>query len=98
LPFDGLARVRTLLDDAASSPVVEASARVDEPIVQPHQELCVVLNYADHARGCGVEKLVLVHRGPGLEGGESEERALEEVSAIYDGEVVLANELDVLDL
>lgn len=55
MPFDGLARVRTLLDDAASLPVVEASARVDEPIVQSHEESCIVLNYADHARGCGME-------------------------------------------
>ena len=50
------------------------------------------------ARDAGVEKLILVHRGPGLEGTESEQRALADVSAIFDGEVVLADELDVLDI
>lgn len=50
------------------------------------------------ARDAEVEKLVLVHRGPGLEGNESEARAREDVAAIYDGEVVFADELDVLDL
>ena len=49
-------------------------------------------------RDAGVEKLVLVHRGPGLEGAESEQQALANVSAIFGGEVVLANELDVLDI
>ena len=50
------------------------------------------------ARDAGVEKLVLVHRGPGLEGAESEQQALADVSAIFPGEVVFANELDVLDI
>ena len=50
------------------------------------------------ARDAGVEKLILVHRGPGLEGTESEERARADVSAIYQGEVVFADELDVLDI
>lgn len=50
------------------------------------------------AQAAGVEKLVLVHRGPGLEGSESEQRALVDASAIFDGEIILADELDVLDL
>ncbi len=50
------------------------------------------------ARDAEVEKLVLVHRGPGLEGAESEARARADVAAVYDGEVVFADELDVLDL
>jgi ribonuclease BN (tRNA processing enzyme) len=50
------------------------------------------------ARDAGVEKLILVHRGPGLEGDESVERALADVIALYDGEVVFADELDVLDI
>jgi len=53
---------------------------------------------AEMALAAGVEKLVLVHRGPGLEGAESEARALADVTAIFDGEVILADELDVLDL
>ncbi|MDH3250854.1 MAG: MBL fold metallo-hydrolase [Acidimicrobiia bacterium] len=50
------------------------------------------------ARDANVEKLILVHRGPGLEGDESVERALADVTAIYDGDVVFADELDVLDI
>ena len=50
------------------------------------------------ARDAGVEKLILVHRGPGLEGTEAEERALADVTAIYEGEVLFADELDVIDL
>lgn len=52
---DGLARVRTLLADPASLPVVEASVRVGAPIARPHQVLCIGLNYADHARESGME-------------------------------------------
>jgi len=59
---------------------------------------CGTVGAALMARDAEVEKLVMVHRGPGLEGSESEERAMEEVTAIYDGEVVFADELDVLDL
>lgn len=50
------------------------------------------------ARDAEVKKLVLVHRGPGLEGTASEQQALADVKAIFDGEVVLADELDVLDI
>ena len=50
------------------------------------------------ARDAGVEKLILVHRGPGLEGEESEARARADIGEIFDGEVVLADELDVIDL
>jgi ribonuclease BN (tRNA processing enzyme) len=53
---------------------------------------------AEMARDAGVEKLILVHRGPGLEGTESEQRAMADVGAIYDGEVILADELDVIDI
>ena len=59
---------------------------------------CGTVGAAQMAREAEVEKLVLVHRGPGLEGGESEARALEDVSKIYDGEVVFADELDIVDL
>lgn len=56
------------------------------------------LGAAVMARDAGVEKLILVHRGPALEGEESEARALADVSAIFDGEVVLADELDVVEI
>lgn len=51
---DGLARLRALLDDAASLPMVETSVRVGAPIARPHQVLCIGLNYADHARESGM--------------------------------------------
>lgn len=51
---DGLARLRVLLDDAASLPMVETSVRVGAPIARPHQVLCIGLNYADHARESGM--------------------------------------------
>ncbi|MDE0138982.1 MAG: MBL fold metallo-hydrolase [bacterium] len=50
------------------------------------------------AREAEVGKLILVHRGPGLEGEESEARARSDVEGIYDGEVILADELDVIDI
>lgn len=56
------------------------------------------LGAARMARDAGVEKLVLVHRGPSLEPADSAERALHDVSSVFDGEVVFADELDVLDL
>lgn len=59
---------------------------------------CGTVGAAQMAREAEVEKLVLVHRGPGLEGTDSEARALEDVSKIYDGEVLFADELDVIDV
>jgi ribonuclease Z len=50
------------------------------------------------AQEAGVERLVLVHRGPGLEGSDSESRAFADMSAIFDGELILADELDVIDI
>ena len=59
---------------------------------------CGTIGAARMAAEAQVEKLVLVHRGPSLESEESAARALADVSAIFDGEIVLADELDVLDL
>ncbi len=53
---------------------------------------------AHMARRAGVEKLILVHRGPGLEGRESEEKARSDVQEVFEGEVTLADELDVVDI
>lgn len=50
------------------------------------------------ARDAGVERLVLVHRGPALESDDSKGRAMDDVRRIYDGEILLADELDVLEL
>jgi ribonuclease Z len=72
---------------------------------QAHMEIdgespgqCGTLGAAEMARRAGVDKLVLVHRGPGLEGDQSEAQALADVKSIYAGEVILADELDVIDL
>lgn len=59
---------------------------------------CGTTGAAAMAAQAGVEKLVLVHRGPGLEGSESERKALADVQALFDGEVILADELDVIDV
>ena len=50
------------------------------------------------ARDARVERLVLVHRGPRLEGAESECRVLAAVARAFDGDVVLVDELDIIDL
>lgn len=59
---------------------------------------CGTTGAAEMAQRAGVEKLVLVHRGPSLESPESEQRAFADITDIYDGEVIFADELDVLDL
>lgn len=56
------------------------------------------LGAARMARDAGVEKLVLVHRGPSLEPEESRQRAVADVASIYEGEVILADELDIIDV
>lgn len=43
------------------------------------------------AREAEVEKLILVHRGPGLERDESEARARSDGEGLYEGEVILAD-------
>ena len=59
---------------------------------------CGTVGAGRMAQEAGVDKLVLVHRGPGLEGQESEARARKDVQAVYDGEVLFADELDVLEV
>lgn len=59
---------------------------------------CGTLGAARMAQEAEVEKLVLVHRGPGLEGRGSEDRALADIRELYEGEVIFADELDVLEL
>jgi ribonuclease Z len=54
------------------------------------------LGAARMAREAGVAKLVLVHRGPALEA--STERALRDMSSIFDGVVIFADELDVIEV
>lgn len=59
---------------------------------------CGTTGAAEMARDADVEKLVLVHRGPGLEGHQSTEQARADIGEIYDGDVIFADELDILDL
>lgn len=56
------------------------------------------LGAAQMAAEAEVETLILVHRGPGLEDPASEAKALADIESIYDGEVIFADELDVIDL
>jgi ribonuclease Z len=53
---------------------------------------------AKMASDAGVEKLILVHRGPGLEGKSSVEKAREDVGRHFSGEVIMADELDKVDI
>lgn len=59
---------------------------------------CGTTGAAEMARQAGVAKLVLVHRGPSLEGSDSGAKALADVHSIFDGEVILADELDVIEV
>jgi ribonuclease BN (tRNA processing enzyme) len=59
---------------------------------------CGTVGAAQMAATAGVEKLVLVHRGPSLESDEDRDKALTDVRAIFDGEVILADELDIIDV
>jgi ribonuclease Z len=59
---------------------------------------CGTEGAAQMARDAGVETLVLVHRGPALDSHGSEESALEDVRSIFGGEIIFADELDVLDI
>lgn len=59
---------------------------------------CGTLGAARMAREAGVEKLVLVHRGPSLEPDESARRARDDVGEIFEGEIVLADELDIVEI
>lgn len=56
------------------------------------------LGAARMASEAGVETLILVHRGPGLESPAAEAKGLADIKSIYDGEVIFADELDVIDL
>lgn len=50
------------------------------------------------AQRAEVATLVLVHRSPALAGPDDEARAREDIARVYDGRVVWADELDVVDV
>ncbi len=50
------------------------------------------------AREAGVKKLVLVHHGPQLESAEARSAAIAEVEREFDGEIIFADEGDVVEL
>jgi ribonuclease Z len=58
---------------------------------------CGTSHAAEMAKKAGVQTLVLVHTGPGLDAPTEHEQALFEMSTIFDGRIVFANELDLLD-
>jgi ribonuclease BN (tRNA processing enzyme) len=50
------------------------------------------------ARDAGAGRLILTHQGANLCRPGSKERGLAEISKIFDGEIIFAEELMVLDL
>jgi len=53
---------------------------------------------AELARDTGVKKMILAHQGPGLDRPGSKERAIADISKIFDGRIFFAEESMVLDL
>lgn len=49
----GLARLRTLVNNAATLTAIPAGVRLGSPIARPSKIVCIGLNYADHARETG---------------------------------------------
>jgi ribonuclease Z len=58
---------------------------------------CGTVDAAEMAQRAGVRTLVLVHTGPRLEGEDQHARALEEMTRVFDGEILFADELDAID-
>jgi|TARA_B110000263_G_C15293704_1_gene504559 ribonuclease BN (tRNA processing enzyme) len=63
-----------------------------------HLGQCGTSGAAKMAEEAGVKKLVLVHIGPNLSNSESQIRGREEISNIYSGEILFADELMKIDL
>lgn len=64
----------------------------------PHPGQCGTVGAARMARDAEVPVLVLSHRSQSVVGHVAEERAREEMSDVYDGRIVFAKELDVIDI
>lgn len=56
------------------------------------------LDAARFAREAGVKTLVLTHTGPRMCEADSREKAIRDIAAVYEGEIVFGEELMVLDL
>ena len=62
------------------------------------QGQCGTTGAARMAEEAGVKKLVLVHIGPHLSQSEVQRKSMKEVSNIYKGDIVFADELMALEL
>ena len=53
---------------------------------------------AEIAQEAGVKKMILAHQGPNLDRPGSKERAIADMSKIYDGRIIFGEESMILDL
>ena len=74
----------------------DEQSEMDENV--EHLGQCGTSGAAKMAEEAGVKKLVLVHIGPNLSNSESQIRGREEISNIYSGEILFADELMKIDL
>ncbi|MEX0832247.1 MAG: MBL fold metallo-hydrolase [Nitriliruptoraceae bacterium] len=63
-----------------------------------HPGQCGTVGAARMARDAEVPQLILAHRSPSVVGHATEERAREDIASVYDGDVVFAQESDVIDI
>ena len=63
-----------------------------------HLGQCGTGGAARMAQEAGVKKLVLVHIGPNLSKSEVQSRGKDEITSIYSGEILFADELTKIDL
>ena len=59
---------------------------------------CGTLDAAKLAQAANVKKLALVHVGPNLSKDSENKKAIEDIKKVYDGEVILSNELMAIDI
>ena len=89
---DGLERLQSVLDDAASLPEIDASTRIGSPIARPHQVMCIGLNYADHAAESGMtppEEPIIFNKAPNTIVGPNDDVLLPPGAEKVDWEVEL---------
>ena len=90
-------RCQSVADLAKDADVMLVSCWDDQERMDREEDgltgICGTVDAAELARDAGVKKLVLTHIGPGLAVHGAMEKGIGDVSKVYDGEVVFAEEL-----